>query len=319
MPYHIPVMVNQTVDYLITDKNATYLDGTLGGGGHSAAFLKKISRSGHLVALDRDSDAIAQCRDRFEDDSRITMHQLPFSCVDRVAKENTLQGAMFDLGVSSHQLDMPERGFSHQSSPEVLDMRMDVSEGENASDYIHRISESELAAALGRNADLKNCMRLARAIKKQWQTDCTPHALRTALEEIFGRNNKKLNTLLSRVFQAIRMEVNRELAEIRKGLNKTVACLKVGGRIAVLTYHSVEDRTVKKIFAELERDCLCDHRLPVCVCGGKHRVLKKITKKPQVPDGWEISQNNRARSAKLRVMEKVGTSNARSLAGEENK
>jgi 16S rRNA (cytosine1402-N4)-methyltransferase len=213
---------------------------------------------------------------------------------------------LFDLGVSSHQLDERSRGFSFEPGA-PLDMRMGPDAETGALEWLKAVSEEDLARAFGANSDLERPRALAKRVKLLLSEDPAPTSdlLRRAVDGIYRPRDGERAGLLARVFQAIRMEVNRETGEIRDGLTAAVNALAKGGRVCVLSYHSVEDRVVKEVFVEFERDCVCPSDLPVCVCGGNRRRLRKVVRRPQVASDAEIASNPRARSAKLRVMEKV--------------
>jgi 16S rRNA (cytosine1402-N4)-methyltransferase len=304
--YHHPVLEQEVADFLVRDPDAAYLDVTLGGGGHTAAILDRLGPHGSITALDRDPEAIAQGRARFAGDARVRIHQSPFSHLGDFCAPESLAGALFDLGVSSHQLDERSRGFSFESGA-PLDMRMGPDAESSALDWLKNASEEELARAFGSNSDLDRPWALAKRVKLLLGEDPAPTSdlLRRAVDGIYRPRDGERAGLLARVFQAIRMEVNRERDEIKAGLAAAVGALAKGGRVAVLSYHSVEDRAVKETFAGFEKECVCPPRLPVCVCGGDHRRLRKVLRKPREASAEEIARNPRARSAKLRVMEKV--------------
>jgi 16S rRNA (cytosine1402-N4)-methyltransferase len=304
--YHHPVLEQEVADFLVRDPDASYLDVTMGGGGHTAALVSRLGPAGSVTALDRDPEAIAQGRARFVGEPRVHIHQSPFSRLGDYCPPDSLAGALFDLGVSSHQLDERSRGFSFESGA-PLDMRMGPDAGMSALDWLKEVSEEDLARAFGANSDLDRPWALAKRVKLLLGEDPAPTSdlLRRAVDGIYRPRDNERAGLLARVFQAIRMEVNRETDEIRKGLTAAVGALAKGGRVAVLSYHSVEDRAVKETFAEFEKDCHCPPRLPVCVCGGNNRKLRKVIRRPQLAPAEEIARNPRARSAKLRVMEKV--------------
>ena len=304
--YHLSVMAEEVVHFLIVDPLGLYLDATLGGGGHAADILDKLGPAGGLIGLDRDMEAVLRNQTNFAGESRISIRHAAFSRLREFCPPESLAGALFDLGVSSRQLDAGERGFSF-SPGTPLDMRMGQGEGATAADMLRTWDDDELAAVLRANADIIEARRLARYIKSQISETAEPtsDALRRAVERLPGIRGDKRNQLLARVFQAVRMEVNCELGEIETGLSDAVTALRKGGRMCILSYHSVEDRKVKETLASFERDCLCPPELPVCRCGGGHRQLKKVLRKPGLPTAIERARNPRARSAKLRVMEKT--------------
>ena len=304
--YHRPVLEQEVADFLVRDASGTYADGTLGGGGHARAVLARLSAEGRLVVFDRDPEAHAQCADLLRD-PRVTAHLEPFSRLGAHCGEGSLAGALFDLGVSSHQLDARARGFSFEPGG-ALDMRMGPDAERSALGYLRDVDDAELASAFRRNSDLERPRALARRVKELLAEtpDAGSDLLRQAVQDVYRPRDTDRARLLARVFQAIRMEVNREAEEIRVGLAAAARALAPGGRVCVLSYHSVEDRAVKEVFTALERDCICPPELPVCSCGGNRRVLRRVVRRPLVATEAEIAVNPRARSAKLRVMEKVG-------------
>lgn len=307
--YHRPVLEQEVADFMVRDPSGSYLDATLGGGGHTRALLARLSPEGRLTSFDRDPEAIAQCRPLVEADARLTVHLAPFSRIGDYCAPGTLTGALFDLGVSSRQLDARERGFSFEpGSP--LDMRMGPDAESSALEWLRAVSAEELARVFHFNSDLERSRPLARRVKELLAAVPATEVpgselLREAVQDVLRPRDNERAGLLARVFQAIRMEVNREADEIRLGLNAAVAALIPGGRICVLSYHSVEDRKVKEVFAALEKDCVCPRELPVCRCGGNRRTLRKVVRRPLEASSGEVAANPRARSAKLRVMEKV--------------
>jgi len=304
--YHRSVLEKEVMDLLIQDREAAYLDATLGGGGHSRSILDRLGSSGSLIALDRDPEAIAQGTKIFQGDARVQTHLAAFSRLEEFCAPASLGGALFDLGVSSHQLDDRTRGFSFEPGT-PLDMRMGPDADSSALDWLKDASEEELAECFRDNADLERSRALSRRIKELLGETSQPDSevLRHAVSDVYRPHDLERNRLLARVFQAIRMQINREASEIRKGLSAAVKALARGGRLCVLSYHSVEDREVKQVFRDFERDCVCPPELPVCQCGGNHRSLRKVLRKPLIASDTEIAENPRARSAKLRVMEKV--------------
>jgi len=304
--YHQSVMPLETVDNLVLNAAGTYLDATLGGAGHARAILSRLNASGHLIGVDRDPEALARAAELLKDETRVRLAADRFANLSRVAGDETLDGVLFDLGVSSRQLDAKERGFSFEGGTS-LDMRMNPGEGPDAAAWLMQVGEEELAFAFHRNSDLQRSRFLAKSIKEAVaaQGSITSDTLRKVVEKVYRPKSNERNGLLARVFQAIRMEVNGELDEIGMGLRAAVKALKSGGRLVVLSYHSVEDRAVKEVFVDLERDCICPPEMPVCRCGRHHRRLRKVLRKPQTATETEVRANPRARSAKLRVMEKV--------------
>jgi 16S rRNA (cytosine1402-N4)-methyltransferase len=250
-------------------------------------------------------EAVERNKSAFASEPRMRVERAEFSRLAEFCAPASLSGALFDLGVSSRQLDAKERGFSFTPGT-ALDMRMG-SEGPGAADLLAGWDEWELASVLRRNADIEDAKRLARNILALMENGeaMSSDLIRKAVEKLPGVRDDNRNSLLARVFQAIRMEVNDEMGQVEAGLRAAVASLKTGGRLCVLSYHSVEDRKVKETFAGFEKDCICAPNLPVCMCGGNHRSLRKVLRKPGLPSEAERERNPRARSAKLRVVEKV--------------
>lgn len=309
--YHDPVMLPECLDGLNIKADGTYCDCTLGGGGHSYAISNKLNEAGTLHAFDRDEEAVAFATKRLAHVApKFVVHPVPFSELGNEIAENTLDGVLYDLGISSHQVDDSSRGFTFVGD-NPLDLRMDRREGVSAQEWLRTISDEELANALRKNADMDRAFKLATRIKEAVAKiaaegrDVLPSDMKTVVEAVFPDKRREANGLLARVFQAIRMEVNGELKQIEDSLNAAVECLKVGGRLVIMSYHSVEDRCVKETCAKYEKACICPENLPVCMCGGNHQRLKKINRKPILPSAEEIEKNSRARSAKLRVYERV--------------
>ncbi len=303
--HHVPVLLNESVDSLQVRLGFDYADCTLGGGGHSEKIAELLGEGQKLHCFDRDIEAIAAAKKRlaiFGD--KIVFHHKAFSYLGTELAPESLGGILYDLGVSSHQIDS-DRGFSF--SKNILDMRMDRETGETAQDYLKRISAEDLAKAFRENSDLEMAGRLARRILSTVSHDKEIVAadLNAAVEEVYSRRREDWNSLKARVFQAIRMEVNDEISEIKKSVEAAVHCLKKGGRLCIITYHSKEARAVKDVLGVFEKNCVCNKDLPVCVCGGNNRKIKKVNKKPVTPSAEELRINPRSRSAALRVYERV--------------
>ncbi|MFC1585177.1 16S rRNA (cytosine(1402)-N(4))-methyltransferase RsmH [Fibrobacterota bacterium] len=304
--FHVPVMPGEVIENLIKDRDGTYVDGTLGGGGHAALILKNLSNRGRLIGLDRDRDAVGFCREKFAGERRMSIHNTLFSSMDAICAGHKLSGVLLDLGVSSHQLNSPDRGFSFESGL-PFDMRMDRESGRTALDYLDTTCDKDLARALSRNADLKKARSLARALKKSSGSCRDTSLIHRALDQVYPRGLRNRPGLLARICQAIRMEVNHELDDIKLGLESAIQNMKPKARLCVLTYHSAEDRTVKQVLVQHEKSCVCPPAAPVCMCGGRNRKIKKVHKKPLLPSLEERQRNRRSRSAKLRVVEKTET------------
>jgi 16S rRNA (cytosine1402-N4)-methyltransferase len=303
---HIPVLLEESVDYLITKKDGTYFDGTLGFGGHTQAILGKLSAKGKVVSSDVDLSAFNFCKEKFKDENRVKLYNFNFSLIDVIAKIESLEffdGVLADLGVSSFQLDNAAAGFSYSINSE-LDLRLDKNLRKTAADFINEDSEKKIADVIFEFGEEKNSRKIAnqifevRKIKRIETTD----ELKKIISSV--TNPKYLNKTLSRVFQALRIYVNDELGALKSFLNNSISVLKSGGRLVVISYHSLEDRIVKEFFKYENLSCICPPDSPICTCG-KVRRLNIITKKPIIPSDAEINQNKRARSAKLRVAERI--------------
>ena len=304
--HHTPVLLNESMDYLIIDKSGIYFDGTLGFGGHSEEILKKINDDALLVATDIDLDAFNFSKKKFGDEKRMKMYNFNFAQIGSISKIESIQsfsGIFADLGVSSFQLDNPSSGFTYQKNAR-LDLRMDKSRAVSASDIVNSFSEGDIANIIYKYGEEKNSRKIARKIldKRLNNKIESTQQLREIISEITPE--RYLIKTLSRVFQALRIYVNDELGVLKTFLNDSVTLLKKGGRIVILTYHSLEDRVVKEHFKYETLDCICPKEFPVCQCN-KEKRLNILTKKPVVPSENEIRQNIRSRSAKLRVAERV--------------
>jgi 16S rRNA (cytosine1402-N4)-methyltransferase len=304
--FHEPVLGAEVVDVLIGDRNGIYVDCTLGGGGHSLLILQQLSSSGFLVGLDADQEAIDYASRNLAAFPNKYLRQIYYDQIDVVLYEIDklpVDGVLFDLGISSWQIDVGSRGFSYQNSG-PLDMRMDQRQEISAEAILNTYSREELGRIFREYGEERHWRAIAREVinfrakQKLKSTDDLVVIVRSVVGERF------LNKSLSRIFQAVRIEVNRELDRLHLALEKAFAVLKKGGRIAVISYHSLEDRIVKGFFKEKQQSCICPPELPQCVCG-KMSELKMVSRKPILPSVEEIKRNPRARSAKLRVAEKI--------------
>jgi 16S rRNA (cytosine1402-N4)-methyltransferase len=304
--HHIPVLFDKSLEFLVTDINGTYFDGTLGFGGHSSGILNCLGSGGSLIGTDVDQDAFSFSKKKFSDDKRIKLYNMNFSQIDIIAKIESIpffDGIFADLGVSSFQLDTAESGFSYRNNAQ-LDLRMDKSKVINAADVVNSFSEEDLANIIFQNGEEKNSRKIAKVIaeirrEKKIQTT------QDLSNIITGITPQRYHTkTLSRVFQALRIYVNDELNTLKLFLRKSIDLLKPGGRLVILSYHSLEDRIVKEAFKYETLDCICPPGSPICNCNKVPR-LKIITKKPVTPDNKEIEDNFRSRSAKLRAAERI--------------
>ena len=306
---HKPVLLEEVLDALSLHEDGMFLDGTVGGAGHSSAIASKLT-TGKLIALDRDDTAIAVASERlsrFGDRAEVVKSNfadMAKVCEDKGIK--ALDGILLDLGVSSHQLDTPERGFSYMHDA-PLDMRMDRTAPLDAAYVVNNYEKSELIRIIRDYGEEKFAGKIAEKICKRREE--RPIERTGELVEIIksafpdgGRYLKHHPAM--RTFQAIRIEVNGELEIIAKTVKDAVNLLAPGGRLAIITFHSLEDRAVKEAFAQLAQGCTCPRDFPVCVCGNKPKI-KIISKKPIVSSPEELKENPRAHSAKLRVAEKL--------------
>lgn len=304
--FHTPVLLKESIKYLITNPSGVYFDATLGFGGHSEQILNKLNEEGVLIATDVDKNSFTFSKRKFRDDKRARLYNFNFSLIDSVSKIESIplfDGIIADLGVSSFQLDNPSSGFTYRTETK-LDLRMDKSRVISAADIVNSFSEEEIADIIYRYGEEKNSRKIAKAIvdKRRNKKIETTTELREAIEEI--TSPRYLSKTLSRVFQALRIYVNDELETLKSFLTRSVDLLKVNGRIVVISYHSLEDGIVKDHFKYETLDCICPKDFPVCKCD-KERRLKILTKKPVIPSNVEINLNIRARSAKLRAAERI--------------
>lgn len=305
---HIPVMPRETVGALNVKPDGVYVDCTLGGAGHTRLILGLLGESGRVIGIDRDADAIEHAR-ACVNDKRLILVRDNFenirAAVD-AAGYGKVDGILMDLGVSSHQLDTPERGFSYiREAP--LDMRMDHSAPLSARDVVNGYPEPELARILRDYGEERFAGRIARAICEKRAVkpfETTTELAETVSSAIPAKLRFENGHPAKRSFQAIRIEVNGELDSIPKAIGDGAEMLEVGGRIAVISFHSLEDRLVKEEFRRLADPCTCPKDFPVCVCG-KVPLVKIITKKPLLPESEELDSNGRSHSAKLRVCERI--------------
>jgi 16S rRNA (cytosine1402-N4)-methyltransferase len=303
--FHVPVLLSETIELLRPRSGGTYLDGTLGGGGHAEAILEASSPDGRLIGLDRDPAAINEARRRLAHfGNRVELHNESFAEVDRTPglERGMLDGALLDLGVSSAQIDDKARGFSYrQDAP--LDMRMGP-RGEPVREWLSRAEFSEIQRILREYGEERHSHRIARVIVRERERAPidTTGRLREVVESAVPASGHPLKSV-ARVFQALRILVNDELGALASGLDLYVTALRPGGRLVVIAYHSLEDRMVKLTFRELASDCVCPPDFPICRCD-KRSEVDVLTKRPVVPSAREIQANPRARSARLRAAEK---------------
>lgn len=303
---HEPVLLKESVDFLTTKIDGHYFDGTAGFGGHSTEILKRISSKGRLIATDKDQTAFEHCKRLFSGDARYAIFNTSFKNIDTISKIEFIEnfdGIFADLGVSSFQLDNIESGFTFREDTS-LDLRMNKQEGISASDFLNKASQEEIANVIFEFGEEKNSRSIARKIVELRNTEKIERTfqIKKIIEEVTPQ--RFVTKSLSRVFQALRIYVNDELDELRTFIDKSENLLGVGGRIAIITFHSLEDRIVKEKFKYASLSCICPPEMPICTCG-KKQTLKLITTKPVTPSVPEIENNRRSRSAKLRVAERV--------------
>lgn len=305
---HKPVLFAETVEALQIKPNGVYVDGTAGGGGHSAAIAAQLSESGRLICIDQDPDAIAVLQERIGGLPQVTIVQENFARIDSVLSSLELPGAdgiLIDLGVSSHQLDTPERGFSfHTDAP--LDMRMSQ-QGPTAAELINTLDERSLTRILSEYGEERYARSIARNIVRTREQE--PMKTTLQLAELVKASmpaaaRREGGHPARRTFQALRIAVNGELDMLSAGLDAMFERLNPGGRLAAITFHSLEDRMVKQRFASWCEGCICPPDFPVCVCGRTPRA--RLPFKVKGPSAQELEANPRSRSAKLRVVEKLG-------------
>lgn len=303
---HIPVLLWETIDGLNIKPDGVYVDGTAGGGGHSSEILKKLA-NGKLYSIDQDPDAIKTVTERFKDNPNSHILQGNFSEMKTLlnnAGVYSVDGVMLDIGVSSHQLDTAERGFSfHEDAP--LDMRMSQS-GETAADLVNNLTFEELTKILFTYGEEKYANSIVRNIIKE--REIAPITTTLQLAEIIKNSVpqkvRRDGHPARKSFQALRIAVNHELDVLEKGLDAAFELLNSGGRLAVITFHSLEDRIVKRKMSQWYQGCICPKDFPVCVCGQKPKA-KAVTRKPITANSQELTKNTRSRSAKLRICEKI--------------
>ena len=308
---HKSVLLYETIDSLNVKPDGIYVDGTLGGGGHALEVCRRLGEYGRLIGIDQDADAIAASSERLRDyEDRVTIVRSNYEEIQSVLKDLGIEkadGIYLDLGVSSYQLDTPERGFTYREDDAPLDMRMDQRNTQTAADIVNTYSEFDLYRIIRDYGEDKFAKNIAKHIVRARETkriettgeltEIIKEAVPAKVRAVGGHPSKK-------TFQAIRIELNQELEVLNNSIDTMIDLLKPGGRLAVITFHSLEDRIVKIRFRNNENPCTCPPDFPVCVCGkvSKGRV---ITRKPVVPSEEEIEGNKRSKSSKLRVFERI--------------
>ena len=307
---HVSVLLEQCIEGLNIKPNGTYFDGTLGGAGHSYEILKNSVPNGKLFATDLDDYAISRAKDRLKEfQGRFTLIKDNFKNFLNIKNEYSVEGfdgILLDLGVSSFQLDDRSRGFSYMAQDEVLDMRMDKSNPLTAEIIVNEYSQEKLKRIIADYGEERFTAKIVQNIVEERKINriTTIKQLNDIIDKSIPAKFKKDGHPSKRVFQALRIEVNAELDGLYEVVIDMARALKKGGRIAIITFHSLEDRIVKRAFKDLECDCICDKSLPVCVCG-KKKEIEIITKHPIIASEQELEINGRAKSAKLRIAEKI--------------
>ena len=305
---HVPVLFNEVIDSLNIKADGTYMDGTVGGAGHSSGICERLSEEGHLVAVDRDNVALKTATSRLEKfKCAKTFIHTNYSDVEKIRAEvGTVDGILLDLGVSSYQLDTAERGFSYMHDA-PMDMRMNEDDIFTASTVVNEYPETELFRIIKEYGEERWASRIAKFIVKaraEAKIETTGQLVEIIKAAIPASARRTGPHPAKRTFQAIRIEVNGELEHLKVAMDKLPELLAPGGRMSVITFHSLEDRIVKDAFNNRVNPCTCPPELPVCVCG-KVADVRKITRKPLIASEHELEENPRARSAKLRVIEKI--------------
>ena len=306
---HTSVLLNETIEGLDIKPEGTYVDGTLGGAGHSFEIAKRLNDLGRLIGIDQDEAAIQAAGERLKEFTNVTIIRDNYSNIKQELGEIHIEGVdgiLLDLGVSSHQLDTPERGFSYKADA-LLDMRMDNRASKSAYDVVNGYSYEELVTILRDYGEEKFANNIAKHILAA--RECGPIKTTGELVEIIKASipmkiQKTMGHPAKQTFQAIRIEVNHELDVLKNTLDDMIALLKPGGRLCIITFHSLEDRIVKNAFKNAENPCTCPKNFPVCVCN-KKPLGHVVGRKPILPSEEEMANNSRSKSAKLRIFEKI--------------
>ena len=306
---HVSVLLDETITGLNIKPDGIYVDGTLGGGGHAYEVLKRLSPKGRLIGIDQDGEALKAAGKRLKEfENQVTLVRDNYCEIERVLKDlniETVDGIVLDIGVSSYQLDNLERGFSYKSDA-PLDMRMDTRQGLTAADVVNTYSENELFKIIKEYGEHKFAKNIAKHIvlaRKDKPLETTEELSNVIKRAIPMKVQAKGGHPSKKTFQAIRIEVNRELTVLKESIDKMIEHLNPDGRICIITFHSLEDRIVKMKFRENENPCTCPPDFPVCVCG-KESKGRVVTRKPIIPSEEEIKVNKRAKSSKLRIFER---------------
>lgn len=304
---HTPVMLSECITGLNIKPNGIYFDGTLGGAGHSSEIVKNLT-SGTLIAVDKDNDALSFSKERLKQFKNVIFVKSDFKNFKNIISELNIKkvdGVLLDLGVSSYQIDTPNRGFSYRFDGS-LDMRMDLNQSLTAEYVVNNYSETDLARIIYTYGEESFSRLIAKEIIKVRQISPIKSTmqLKELIERVIPKKFQFGGSVCKKTFQALRIEVNGELNNLDVVLKDMVEALNVGGRLCVITFHSLEDRIVKNVFKELSTNCICDKSVPICICNHKASV-KLINKKPIEASKLELEQNKRSSCAKLRIVEKI--------------
>ncbi|MDW8799631.1 16S rRNA (cytosine(1402)-N(4))-methyltransferase RsmH [Clostridium sp. A1-XYC3] len=305
---HVSVLLNECIEALNIKEDGIYVDCTLGGGGHSYEIAKRLSEKGRLIGIDQDTSALGAAKERLKEFNNVTYVHNNFYNIDSILTELDIEkvdGILMDLGVSSYQLDTAERGFSYMKDA-PLDMRMNREDDLTAYDIVNSYSEEQLFRIIKEYGEDNFAKRIAKFIvdRREKESIKTTSKLVDIIRAAIPAKFQKDGHPAKRTFQAIRIEVNKELEILDKAVEDSINRLQNGGRIAIITFHSLEDRKIKSKFRQLENPCTCPPDFPICACG-KQSILKVISRKPIEPSKEEMEVNSRSKSAKLRVAERI--------------
>ncbi len=306
---HKSVLLNESIEGLNIKPDGIYVDGTLGGAGHSSHILEKLSPNGRLIGIDRDEDALKAAKEKLVNYENVTYYHGNHDDIKEILNNLNIEkvdGILLDLGVSSYQLDERNRGFSYLGE-NILDMRMDKSQEIDAKFVINKYSEENLANIIYEYGEERFSRQIARNIclkRKEQEITTTKQLVEIIESSIPAKFRNKDSHPAKRTFQAIRIEVNNEIKPLYQTIINSIDCLKPEGRLSVITFHSLEDRAVKNAYIDTEGKCICPSGLPYCACGAVKKG-KIITKKPILPTPKEMEENPRSKSAKLRIIEKI--------------
>lgn len=306
---HKSVLLYECIEGLNIKENGVYVDGTLGGAGHSSEIIKRLSKTGRLIGIDRDTDALKAAKEKLKDFENVTYYHGNHDNIKEILsnlKIDKVDGILLDLGVSSYQLDERNRGFSYLGE-NILDMRMDKTQELDAKFVINNYKEEDLAKIIFEYGEERFSRQIAKNIcteRKTKEIKTTKQLVEIIEKSIPAKFKNKDSHPAKRTFQAIRIEVNDEIKPLYQTVVDSIDCLKSGGRLCIITFHSLEDRAVKNAYNDQEGKCICPPGLPYCACGAVKKG-KNITKKPIIPTKKEMKENSRSKSAKLRIFEKI--------------